>query len=63
MQLIATQDFKWAHRGVEVEEFKAGAVIETEDSDLIEVSTGEGWCERTDKPAENKAKKSAPEKK
>lgn len=43
MKLIVQEGFKWAHRGVEVEEFQAGAEIETEDSDLITVSTSEGW--------------------
>jgi hypothetical protein len=43
MKLIAQKDFSWAHRGVEVEHFDAGAEIETDDEDLIEVSTAEGW--------------------
>lgn len=44
MKLIVQEGFKWAHRGVEVEEFEVGAEIETEDSDLITVSTNEGWA-------------------
>lgn len=43
MKLIAQKPFSWAHRGVEVEHFKAGQEIETEDQDLIDVSTREGW--------------------
>lgn len=49
MKLTATQDFSWAHRGVEVEEFKKGAVIETEDEDLIKVATDEGWAKKSGK--------------
>lgn len=43
MKLIVQEGFKWAHRGVEVEEFQVGAEIETEDSDLITVSKDQGW--------------------
>ena len=48
MKLIALQDFSWAHRGVDVEHFEAGAEIDTEDQDLIDVSTGEGWAAPAD---------------
>lgn len=44
MELIALQDFSWAHGGVRVEEFKKDQVIQTEDADLIEVATREGWA-------------------
>ena len=44
MKLIAQQDFSWAHRGIQVEHFAAGAEIETEDEDLITVSKSEGWA-------------------
>ena len=44
MKLIAQKNFSWAHRGVEVEHFEAGVEIETDDEDLIEVSTAEGWA-------------------
>lgn len=44
MKLIAKQDFSWAHRGVQIEEFKKGQDIETDDPDLIRVSTEEGWA-------------------
>jgi len=48
MKLIAQQDFSWAHRGVEVEHFEAGAVIDTDDQDLIDVSISEGWAAPAD---------------
>jgi len=43
MKLIAQQDFSWAHRGVEVQHFEAGAEIDTDDEDLIKISISEGW--------------------
>lgn len=46
MKLTAKQDFSWAHRGVEIEEFKKGQVIETKDEDLIRVATKEGWASK-----------------
>lgn len=55
MKLIVQENFNWAHRGVEVEHFEAGAEFETEDEDLIEVSTNEGWT----KPADGEATPSA----
>lgn len=58
MKLIAQTDFSWAHRGVEVEQFAAGAEIETEDEDLIEVSTAEGWTAPADGEASAPAKRS-----
>jgi hypothetical protein len=48
MKLIAQEPFSWAHRGVEVEHFEKGAEIDTEDQDLIDVSTGEGWAAPAD---------------
>lgn len=53
MKLIVQEPFKWAHQGVRVEEFAVGAEIETEDQDLIDVSTGEGWAalEGAEQPA------------
>ena len=45
MQLKVIKPFDWAHRGVQVEHFEADGIIETEDEDLIRVSTGEGWAE------------------
>lgn len=57
MKLTVKAAFTWAHRGIDVEQFPEGAVIETEDPDLIEVSTNEGWCAMEGSP-ENKAHKS-----
>ena len=38
-KLEVLQDFKWAHRGVDVIEYAKGDTIETDDDDLIEVAT------------------------
>jgi hypothetical protein len=43
MKLTVIAGFSWAHRGVLVEAFEVGAVIETDDEDLILVGMGEGW--------------------
>lgn len=48
MKLKVIKPFDWAHRGVQVEHFEAGSIIETEDEDLIRVSTGEGWAAEDD---------------
>lgn len=45
MKLKVLKAFTWAHRGVQVEEFAPDQEIETEDPDLIEVATREGWVE------------------
>lgn len=63
MQLIAKKPFSWAHRGVDVRQYEAGQEIETEDQDLIAVAVAEGWAEDAAKPAQNKARKAAPENK
>lgn len=63
MKLTAIKNFNWAHAGVRVEEFEKGAVIDTEDRDLIEVSTREGWTKIPGKPAAGKAAAAAPENK
>lgn len=71
-EFIATQDFKWAHQNVRVEEFTAGQTIVTEDPDLIRVAAEEeGWMEAAGKkkpaaesPApQSRSKKQAPENK
>lgn len=46
MKLTAKQDFSWAHRGVQIEEFKKGQVIDTKDEDLIRVATAEKWASK-----------------
>jgi hypothetical protein len=60
MRLEILQDFKWAHRGVEVVEYTKGDTIETDDQDLIEVSTSDAnkWAAKA-----KKAKPGAPENK
>lgn len=63
MKLTAIKDFNWAHAGVRVEEFAKGAVIETDDPDLIEVATREGWAKAPSKPVAVKAVVAAPENK
>lgn len=51
MHLKAKKDFSWAHQGVRIEEFKKGQRIETDDEDLIRVSTEEGWAEKAKAPS------------
>jgi len=60
VKLDVLQDFKWAHRGVEVVEYAKGDTIETDDEDLIEVATDDAnkWAARA-----KKAKAGAPENK
>lgn len=57
MELIATQAFSWAHRGVEVEQFVEGQSIETDDADLISVALAEGWAKEPGVKAKNGATK------
>lgn len=59
-KLDILQDFKWAHRGVEVVEYAKGDAIETDDDDLIEVATSDAnkWAAKA-----KKAKTGAPENK
>lgn len=45
MKLNVIAGFSWAHRGVLVEHFAEGQQIETEDQDLVDVATREGWAE------------------
>lgn len=61
MHLKAKQDFSWAHRGVQIEEFKKGQLIETEDKDLIDVATKEGWAEKAKAPSKAEQKKALEE--
>lgn len=42
--LKVKKPFKWAHRHVDVKEYKPGDVIETDDKDLVRVATEEGWA-------------------
>ena len=61
MLLKANQDFSWAHRGVRVEHYAAGQAFETEDEDLIKVSTKEGWAEKAKAPSKSEQKKALEE--
>lgn len=63
MKLTVKKPFSWAHRGITVEHFEAGQVIETEDQDLIDVSTKEGWTSKAKaKSAAEEAAEAAAEK-
>ena len=46
MKLTVKKPFSWAHKGVTVVAYEAGQTIETEDQDLIDVSTKEGWTSK-----------------
>lgn len=52
-----TKDFKFAHRGCEVVEYKAGDVIADPAPDLFEIATKNKWA------MESKAKAAAPKNK
>lgn len=52
-----TKDFKFAHRGCDVVEYKVGEVIKDPAEDLYEVATKNKWAK------ESKAKTAAPENK
>lgn len=61
-----TKDFKFAHRGCDVIEYKVGDVIEDPAADLYDVATKNKWAkEAKAKPAakENKDAGPAPENK
>lgn len=57
MHLKAKQEFSWAHRGVQIESFAKGQIIETDDEDLIAVSVKEGWAEKAKAPSKAEQKK------
>jgi hypothetical protein len=46
MKLTVKKPFSWAHKGISVEAFEPGQTIDTEDQDLIDVSTKEGWTSK-----------------
>ncbi len=46
MKVKVKKDFSWAHRGIDVVEYKAGETIEIDDPDLIKVAGDEGWIEK-----------------
>jgi hypothetical protein len=58
MELKAKQAFSWAHQGTQVEHFEKGQIIETEDQDLIDVATQEGWASKVG--GKGKSKDEAP---
>lgn len=59
MQLKAKKDFSWAHAGVRIEHYAKGALIETDDQDLIRVAREEGWAEQAKLTAKDTAKAAA----
>jgi hypothetical protein len=56
------QDFSWAHNHVDVKTYTKGDTLETDDQDLIDVATVEGWIRPAEEKA-TKARKAAPENK
>jgi hypothetical protein len=62
MKLKIKVDFAFGHRGVDVRHYAAGDVVDTDDADMIEIATREGWATDADQP-ESKARKAAPENK
>lgn len=62
MKLKITQDFAYAHRGYDRREYVSGDVVDSDDAEMIDVATREGWAVPADKP-DGKAKKAAPENK
>lgn len=44
MKLTVKKPFAWAHQGIRIEHFEPGQVIDTEDEDLIAVSTKQKWA-------------------
>lgn len=56
-QIEVTKDFSFAHRGVDVVDYRAGDVVEVSDR-CAEVALAEKWAKQ---PRANKAHASAPE--
>lgn len=50
MKLTVTKPFAWAHRGIDVEHYEPGQVIDTEDQDLIAVSLKQKWTVKGEQP-------------
>ena len=64
--LKAKTNFSWAFRGCDVVEFKEGEDIDTDDQDLVDVATAEGWADEIGedgkpikRPTKAEAKKAA----
>lgn len=47
MAMKIKKGFSWAHRGVEVREYRAGDDLKTDDQELITVAKREGWIEES----------------
>lgn len=62
MQIKIVQGFAFAHRGVEVKQYEAGAVVDATDGELIDVALREGWARPLEAP-ERAAMPAAPERK
>lgn len=62
MQIKIIQGFAFAHRGVEVKQYEAGAVVEATDAELVEVALAQGWAQSLEAP-ERAAMPAAPERK
>jgi len=45
--------FSWAYQNVHIKDHAAGEVIETDDKDLIRVSTEEGWAKEVKAPVDS----------
>ena len=61
-RLKAKAAFSWAFRGCDVVEFEEGEDIDTDDQDLVDVATAEGWADEIGedgKPIERAAKAKA----
>lgn len=65
MKLEITKDFAFAHGGNRVVQYMAGQSVETDDPELVEVATAEGWAKVAgdDSAPRRKALKGAPENK
>jgi len=66
-KLTIKKDCTYFHKGYERKDYEAGQEVETDDDEFAAVAKGEGWAvaagEKAAKPAENKARKAAPENK
>ena len=66
MKLTIKKDCTYFHKGYDRKDYTAGQEVETDDDEFAAVAMGEGWAvggEKAAKPAENKARKAAPENK
>ena len=61
--LVIAQGFKFAHRGVEVREYVEGESVETDDPELVKISTENGWASQAGEKPKGKTKGGSPENK